>query len=274
MNSFLNIGCGTVFHTDWLNFDLVSTSSHVKTWDIRRGFKLESSSIDACYSSHFLEHLSTHEAKQVLTECFRVLQSQGILRIVVPDLEIVARDYLKSLEEVNWEDEQTLMNHEWMTIELIDQLARDRPAGKMGDYLKSGQNRDFVRERLGTEADRFWARVDQPCSFWQRIRSKPIDEWSYVLRNEITLFLARLLLGKITAQGIREGLFRNRGEVHRWMYDRISLTQLLHEIGFIQIRICLAEVSQIPDFQTYELDIYDGKIRRPHSLYIEARKPN
>lgn len=95
MNSFLNIGCGTVFHPDWLNFDLISTSSHVKTWDIRQGFKLESSSVSACYSSHFLEHLSTHEAKQVLTDCFRVLQSQGILRIVVPDLEIVARDYLK-----------------------------------------------------------------------------------------------------------------------------------------------------------------------------------
>jgi predicted SAM-dependent methyltransferase len=273
MNSLLNIGCGTVFHPDWLNFDLVSTSPNVKTWDIRRGFKLEDTSIHACYSSHFLEHLSTYEAKHVLSECFRVLQHQGILRIVVPDLETVARDYLKSLEELNWEDTQTLMNHEWMTIELIDQMVRDRPAGKMGDYLKSGHNREFVRERLGTEADRFWERVDQPQPFWQRMRSKPLDEWGYVFRNEITLVFARLLLGENAAQGIREGLFRNRGEVHRWMYDRISLTKLLHEIGFIQIQVCLAEVSQISDFETYELDIYNGRIRRPHSLYIEARKP-
>jgi predicted SAM-dependent methyltransferase len=273
MNSLLNIGCGTVFHPDWLNFDLVSTSPNVKTWDIRRGFKLEDTSIHACYSSHFLEHLSTYEAKHVLSECFRVLQSQGIFRIVVPDLETMARDYLKSLEELNWEDTQTLMNHEWMTIELIDQLARDRPAGKMGDYLKSGQNREFVRGRLGTEADRFWERVDQPQTVWQRMRSKPLDEWGYVFRNEITLVFARLLLGKSAAQGIREGLFRNRGEVHRWMYDRISLTQLLREIGFTQIQVCLPEVSQIPNFQTYELDVYDGRIRRPHSLYLEARKP-
>ena len=68
-------------------------------------------------------------------------------------------------------------------------------------------------------------------------------------------------------------MFRNSGEVHRWMYDRYSLSRLLTESGFINIQICQADESSIPDFNTYELDTCQGKVRKPDSLFIEATKP-
>ncbi len=69
------------------------------------------------------------------------------------------------------------------------------------------------------------------------------------------------------------GRFRQSGEVHKWMYDRVSLGQLLQQAGFVQIRVCAANESSIPDFNRYQLDILgDGTTRKPDSLFMEATK--
>ena len=57
------------------------------------------------------------------------------------------------------------------------------------------------------------------------------------------------------------------------MYDRYSLKRLLEQVGFIDVRVCRADDSRIPDFNSYGLDMIDGKIRKPDSLFMEAMKP-
>jgi len=49
---------------------------------------------DGIYASHLLEHLNLEEGKRLLRECFRVLQANGVPRMVVPDLEAIVREYL------------------------------------------------------------------------------------------------------------------------------------------------------------------------------------
>ena len=71
--NLLNIGCGSTFHLDWLNIDLVSSSPAVRAYDIRRGLPFPDASFDACYHSHLLEHLTQAEAHRLLQECWRVL---------------------------------------------------------------------------------------------------------------------------------------------------------------------------------------------------------
>ena len=67
--------------------------------------------------------------------------------------------------------------------------------------------------------------------------------------------------------------FRERGEIHQWMYDRHSLDDLLRQGGFIEVRRCAADESRIPQFNSYQLDLHsDGSIRKPDSLFMEARK--
>jgi hypothetical protein len=56
------------------------------------------------------------------------------------------------------------------------------------------------------------------------------------------------------------------------MYDRYSLSLLLKTCGFKNVEIKTAYDSSIPEFAKYCLDVVNGEIRKPDSLYIEALK--
>jgi predicted SAM-dependent methyltransferase len=50
--------------------------------------------VDIIYSSHMLEHIRRDQAAFILRECHRVIKPDGIVRLVVPDLEVLVRAYL------------------------------------------------------------------------------------------------------------------------------------------------------------------------------------
>jgi predicted SAM-dependent methyltransferase len=56
---------------------------------------LANETVDFVYSSHFLEHLTRREASKIVKDCFRVLKPGGWIRLVCPDLRILARKYLE-----------------------------------------------------------------------------------------------------------------------------------------------------------------------------------
>lgn len=91
---------------------------------------------------------------------------------------------------------------------------------------------------------------------------------TFILTN-----IARVIAGNKAALGVKEGLFRQTGEIHRWMYDRFSLRRLLEKTGFINVRVCRADESSIPNFNSYDLDMIEGRIRKPDSLFMEGIKP-
>ena len=62
--------------------------------DITKPLPFATNSIAAIYGSHVFEHLYRSDAIQLLAECKRVLTSGGILRLVVPDVQSMARNYL------------------------------------------------------------------------------------------------------------------------------------------------------------------------------------
>ncbi|GAK57148.1 hypothetical protein U27_04113 [Candidatus Vecturithrix granuli] len=66
---------------------------------------------------------------------------------------------------------------------------------------------------------------------------------------------------------------RRRGETHQWMYDRISLCQLLALLGYKHPRVCTYNVSLIPHWSEYRLEVDEcGNEYKPASLYVEAEK--
>ncbi|MDQ7834342.1 MAG: hypothetical protein RDU24_03075 [Humidesulfovibrio sp.] len=70
------------------------------------------------------------------------------------------------------------------------------------------------------------------------------------------------------------GRFRRGGEVHHWMYDRLSLGRLLGAAGFAGVCVCAAHESAIPDFARHHLDVtLDGRVRKPDSLFMEGVRP-
>ena len=55
--------------------------------NLSHSIPLPNNSVDFIFTSHFLEHLYLSNAKNLLSECFRVLKIGGVIRISVPDLE-------------------------------------------------------------------------------------------------------------------------------------------------------------------------------------------
>ena len=58
-------------------------------------FPWKKETVDIIYSSHTLEHFDKEQGKLFLSECYRVLKKNGIIRIVVPDLKCFVEHYLK-----------------------------------------------------------------------------------------------------------------------------------------------------------------------------------
>jgi SAM-dependent methyltransferase len=67
---------------------------------------------------------------------------------------------------------------------------------------------------------------------------------------------------------------QQRGETHRWMYDRINLGCLLADAGYDHITLQQYDRSYVPNWSTYGLDHNaSGHEYKPGSLYMEAMKP-
>jgi SAM-dependent methyltransferase len=108
----VNIGCGVDAPDGWYNIDnsptiwmsrvpfarrllrLPAWPRSVHRHDVLRGLPFGDASVDFIYSSHTFEHFSFDRSLALTKECFRVLKSGGVLRVVVPDLGRIVRDYL------------------------------------------------------------------------------------------------------------------------------------------------------------------------------------
>lgn len=114
----LHLGCGANILNGWLNVDYslgarltravpffrtlnrrlhftrVDWDDRIVLHDLRERLPWPEDSMATIYTSHTLEHFSRDEGRMLLAECFRVLRSGGILRIVVPDLAPLVRRYV------------------------------------------------------------------------------------------------------------------------------------------------------------------------------------
>lgn len=196
------------------------------------------------------------------------------MRIVVPDLEAIVRNYHNALEQVEASVTEAEANYDWIMLELYDQTIRAFSGGEMSRYLTNPdlKNKDFILSRIGFEAESLWTEqdVNHKALTWNKIRSKKLSWFVKNLRIKIIKSLVRLIAGNEVTEVFEEGLFRNSGEIHRWMYDRFSLRRMLERSGFVDVRVCRADESRILDFNSYGLDIFEGKVRKPDSLFMEG----
>ncbi|MDJ0579618.1 glycosyltransferase [Crocosphaera sp.] len=252
---YLNVGCGSHFHPDWTNVDFVSTQEGVIAHDLRQGIPFEDASFDVVYHSHVLEHFTQGEAERFLEECHRVLRPKGLIRVVVPNLENLAKLYLKYLEEASQGATEAIAKYDWILLEMFDQIARHQSGGEMATYLADENipNESFIIERIGIEGEILIKllrpvkeQIPPPFSF-----DPKTDDFDEV--------------------ALKVGKFRLSGEVHQWMYDRYSLERILTKTGFTDVKVCEAHESRIANFEQFGLDVtQEGRIRKPDSLFVEA----
>lgn len=272
----LNIGCGATHHPDWINLDVSSHEPSVLSVDINNGLPFSSDSITVCYSSHLLEHLDKEGARYFLAECIRVLKSGGVIRLAVPDLEGIAREYLRLLEVVATGDKTRESDYDWIMLEMYDQTVRNYSGGEMARFLENlnVDDRPLVKSRIGVEAENFWAEQIVLKQSWSSDSAQK-KLWNYLksFYMKFVGWVVYLLAGKAARRSFQVGIFRSGGEVHQWMYDRFSLKRLLERAGFVNVKICAATESRIPVYEKYSLDALNGVARKPDSMYVEASKP-
>lgn len=267
----LNAGCGTHFSKEWNNIDLIAHSEFVLQWDVKQDLPYPDNTFDAIYSSHLLEHLTPGNAEKLMIEFKRVLKPGGILRIVVPDLEQICREYIKYLDAFSREpSERNRQRYEWSVLALIDQIAREEPGGLMLKKIKQGDfDPDYLRERSSLRP--LPGDVDKNDGKRMEVQKRQTSFLRDVLNG--LLKYPRVIKNIIIGEGKVDP--REIGEVHRWMYDKISLMRLFEYCGYIDFRTLNHDQSSIKDWSEYRFDTADDghNPRKPDSIFTEAKKP-
>jgi predicted SAM-dependent methyltransferase len=116
---YVQYGCGFCAPKTWLNFDASPTlrferipvlgrlytrnakrfPENVLYGDIVRGLPITPGSCNGIYCSHVLEHLALEDCDAALSNTYLYLRKEGTFRLVVPDLEFLARNYLAQVSE-------------------------------------------------------------------------------------------------------------------------------------------------------------------------------
>lgn len=278
----VNVGCGWITHPAWLNVDMNPTDPTVKPLSPGGGIPLGSNLATACYSSHVLEHIPRRAAAGFIFEQKRVLRSGGVIRVVLPDLQFLCREYLAELEACAASGRPLSFRYQHTVAELLDQLVRTHHECRLMDLWKETppSDRDWVARRVGYVAEQVLQRSTTQVSSAppapRNSRSSPmrLAAKAFGRLQEMAAACAVWVLGGSRLHdAFQTGLYRSRGEIHQWMYDELSLRQLLADCGFVDIvRRRLGE-SAIPGWSDYDLEIREGRALKPHSLVMEARKP-
>lgn len=123
----LNLGCGAVRPSGWINTDSSLNANIQKIplvgkWiakrfndveyndnnmvymNLNRPWKYKENSVDIVYASHLFEHLSLKSANLFLDESYRCLKPGGVIRLVVPDLYKICKKYIEEYESDAEED--------------------------------------------------------------------------------------------------------------------------------------------------------------------------
>jgi hypothetical protein len=115
---YVQYGCGFIAPPQWTNFDSSLTLQFERTpligqiytknaqrfppsvrfGDIVKGLPVEAASCKGVYASHVLEHLALQDFHKALENTRRILVKNGIFRLVVPDLETAAREYIGRID--------------------------------------------------------------------------------------------------------------------------------------------------------------------------------
>jgi predicted SAM-dependent methyltransferase len=98
----LNLGSyKNMFYYGWINIDILDLkqfadqqSYRFRQIDISKNIPCGNNEVDIIFHSHLLEHFSREDGKNFLKECYRVMKPGGIIRVSVPDTQLLTKKYL------------------------------------------------------------------------------------------------------------------------------------------------------------------------------------
>lgn len=136
--------------------------------------------------------------------------------------------------------------------EVLEHLTREQGRALLGECLRVLAPGGVVRLRVPDNA-RFWANyLDE----YREVRARPRDAWSPDHSRWVDMFFRDIC--------VRPRPLRSMGHYHKYMYDDVSLTLLLEEVGFRDVERMAFHRSRIGDVAAVETR---------DDLIVEAIKP-
>jgi predicted SAM-dependent methyltransferase len=134
---------------------------NIRVYNLAKGIPFESESVDAVYHSHTLEHLDRDVAEVLMREALRVLKPGGVHRIVVPDFELLCRNYVAHLD-TSGDDAAGEREHDEYVSALLEQSVRREAHGSslqrpmrrrienllLGDARRRGETHQWMYDRI------------------------------------------------------------------------------------------------------------------------------
>lgn len=96
----INVGAGPFGKEGWVNIDMFKYKNVDLVYDCRTKLPFGDKSVARIRCEHVFEHLDRiDEAPKFLNDCLRCLKEGGVLRIIVPDLELFVQAYCSGSKE-------------------------------------------------------------------------------------------------------------------------------------------------------------------------------
>tara|TARA_A100001015_G_scaffold321052_1_gene449860 strand:- start:847 stop:1668 length:822 start_codon:yes stop_codon:yes gene_type:complete len=271
---FLNIACGnSLINSEfWTNIDFTSNDKSVKRMNVLSDLPYDNDSFDVIYTSHFLEHIPREDLSSFLKECLRLLKPGGMIRIVMPDLEFLIKEYFFQIENNDIE------KLEFLSLLIFDQCVRNKRGGLLKKYLYdlSLSNNDslkkYVFELVGDDSGFMSERLSE-SNFYKRnflrIVHNPflILDALTIIRNYAVSFLFSRSFRK---QNIS---FASLGEKHMLLYDNFLISEILKKENYKNISKEEFNTTSWKDNIFKDLDEKNCAPRKgTHQIFIEAYK--
>lgn len=118
---YVQFGSGLSGPKSWRNFDSSPTlrferipilgklytknktrfAPNIEYGDIIKDLPFSANSVHGIYASHVLEHLALNDFRIALRNIYNILRPNGIFRLIVPDLELYAKNYMSSTDPLS-----------------------------------------------------------------------------------------------------------------------------------------------------------------------------
>jgi SAM-dependent methyltransferase len=244
---------------------------------LRKPLPWSDRTFDVVYCNHVAEHLTPDEGLALVREFRRVLKPGGLCRMVVPDLEAEAREYLRTLESALRDpSEENVRRYEWAVADLIDQALRRHTGGVMGQKLLRGDvDWEQIRRTNGDVFNMFLpddrGHIASPPSLLDRLRRNLPGRLS-----ELPRFVRKCwyrLLQEMLIRSSNQPRIDWLNETNRWLYDRFSLAQVLVRGGLADVQPVDYKTSRIEGWSRYDFDRSEkGDYPLEPSVYLEATR--
>lgn len=185
---YLELGAGNeakkndkIEYCDFYNINLKNLFSKknkkIIGHDIRYKLPFKDNTFLGVYLEHTLEHLYPFEALNLISEIYRVLKPNGIVRITVPDLDIYISEYNKKVRsskfekfengcELIWSLTQNFKHYSVWNFEMLKvQLEKKQFKKVVKLMFKQGEDKNILLDREDRKHETLYVEAKKPNLF-------------------------------------------------------------------------------------------------------------